>query len=335
MFIPIRFLNIYPHLQDNLTWIDDAHDWNNHFRHESADKLYSTNDPNEFGEYGFLRRSPFHRSINDTHRRTLNSDATIEDILSSDFEYDHNGLHRPFECMQKEGQLIYLPEFWWHAVLNVGEVAAGGIQTSDSYTPWMKEIDYLGEIERTLSDKKMKKKHRNLLTDLEKQATHYDMLLIHDRLGKHAPFNAVHQFFVGYEYVDLGEYPLAEQYLEEALFMDPSLIEAYLGLARIYMDSDSRWHHYLAERALRLAYVLNHNHPVVREKLLQLFEEQEEHELYRLVQKHEPLPPVVELTKEQMENGPPAARDEEHGNEGDPRSEATATAKTQETSASS
>merc|ERR1711879_1025390 len=97
----------------------------------------------------------------------------------------------------------------------------------------------------------------------------------------------------------------AEQYLEEALFMDPALIEAYLGLARIYMDSDSRWHHYLAERALRLAYVLNHNHPVVREKLMQLFEEQDERELHELVERHEPLPPVIELTKEQIENGPP------------------------------
>lgn len=313
-------------MDNNLTHIEDVHDWNNHFRHESADKLYSTNDPNEFGDYGFLRRSPFHRSINDTHRITLNSDATIEEILSSDYEHDHNGLHRPFECIQKEGQLIYLPEFWWHAVLNVGEVAAGGIQTSDSYTPWMKEIDYLGEIERTLSDKKMKKKHRNTLTDLEKQATHYDMLLIHDRLGKHAPFNAVHQFFVGYEYIDLGEYPLAEQYLEEALFMDPALIEAYLGLARIYMDSDSRWHHYLAERSLRLAYVLNHNHPVVREKLMKLFEEQGEKELYELVQRHEPLPPVVELNRELVENGPPV-QDESHETRENERIEAETTAK--------
>ena len=165
----------------------------------------------------------------------------------------------------------------------------------------MQEIDYLGEIERLLSDKKQRKKHRNTLTDLEKQANHYDMLLVHDRLGRHAPFNAVHQFFVGFEYIDLGEYPLAEQYLEEAIFMDPALVEAYLGLARIYKDSDSLWHNYLAERMLRIAYILNHNHPTVRERLIEEFENQGEDKLVELVQKHEPLPPVVELTKEQLD----------------------------------
>ena len=165
----------------------------------------------------------------------------------------------------------------------------------------MKEIDYLGELERLLSDKKMKRKHRDPKTDLEKAANHYDMLLIHDRLGRHAPFNAVHQFFIGFEYIDLGEYPLAEQYLEEAIFMDPALIEAYLGLARIYKDSDSLWHNYLAERVLRIAYILNHNHPTVREQLMDIFKDQGETELIELVQRHKPLPPVIEMTKEQLD----------------------------------
>ena len=165
----------------------------------------------------------------------------------------------------------------------------------------MKEIDYLGELERLNSDKKQKKKHRNPMTDLEKKANHFDMLLIHDRLGKHAPFNAVHQFFVGFEYIDIGEYPMAEQYLEEAIFMDPALIEAYLGLARIYRDSDSLWHNYLGERVLRIAYILNHNHPTVREQLIEIFKNQGEDKLIELVQKHEPLPPVIEMTKEQLD----------------------------------
>merc|ERR1712157_250773 len=120
--------------------------------------------------------------------------------------------------------------------------------------------------------------------------------------GRHAPFNAVHQFFVGYEYADLKEYPLAEQYLKEALFMDPANIEAYLALAKIYTDSDSLWHNYLAERTLRLAYVLNPNHPTVREELIELFEQQEQDDLVELVQKHEELPPVEDMDKEELES---------------------------------
>lgn len=270
--------------------------------YESKDKLYGTNDPNKFGNFGFLRQAVLRRKLtaNGTFK-VLNSESTIGDVLSPDFEYGHNGLHKPFECIQKEGQLIYLPEFWWHAVLNIGDVAAGGLQTSESYTAWMKEIDYLGEIERLLSDKKRRKSHKSVLSDLEKQANHYDMLLVHARLGKFAPFNGVHQFFVGFEYIDLGEYPLAEQYLYEALYMDPSNLEAYLGLAKIYMDSDELWHNYLAERVLRIAYILNHNHPTVRDRLLSIFEDHGEKELYELVQRHEPLPNVVEMTKEALE----------------------------------
>eukprot|EP01084_Bolivina_argentea_P174897 302925_1 len=290
------FRNIYPHLDDNLTWVKDTGDWNNQFVYEDQDKFYGTNDPINFGLYGFLRGDVFNRSDD-----RLNSESTIKEILSADDGFNHNGLHRPFECIQREGQLIYLPEFWWHAVLNIGDVAAAGIQSSESYSVWMKEIDYLGEIERLNSDKKQKKRHRKVLTDLEKQANHYDMLLIHDRLGQHAPFNNVHQFFVGYEYIDLGEYPLAEQYLHEALRMDPANIEAYLALSKIYRDSHDAWHNYLAETALRIAYILNHNHPTVRNRLIELFEEQERDDLRELVQKHKPLPNMIQITRDQLE----------------------------------
>ena len=196
---------------------------------------------------------------------------------------------------------LVLHRFWWHAVLNIGEVAAAGIQASESYTAWMKEIDFLGELERTTSDSKRKRKRRVLLSDLEKDATHMAMLLVHDRLGRHAPFNAVHHFFIGLEYVELGEYALAEQYLQEALLMDPALIEAYLALARIYLDSDRLWHRYQADRLLRIAYVLNHNHPKVREGLISVLTKQHLDDLVDKVLRHEPLPPVTELSQRELD----------------------------------
>ena len=114
------FLNIYPHLEDPLTHIKSTQDWNNHFVYDKEGKWWSTNDPNGFGNFGFLRGSVRDRQINETYFKRLNSDSSIKDILSADAPNDHNGLHKPFECVQKEGQLIYLPEFWWHAVLNIG-----------------------------------------------------------------------------------------------------------------------------------------------------------------------------------------------------------------------
>merc|ERR1712019_302863 len=109
------FTNIYPHLDGDLSKINDTNDWNNHFVYDDEHE-FSTNDPNGFGNRHFLRNSVWNRTTSDTQSKSLNSDSSVYDILSSDHLYKHSGLHRPIECIQKERQLIYLPEFWWHAV---------------------------------------------------------------------------------------------------------------------------------------------------------------------------------------------------------------------------
>ena len=45
--------------------------------------------------------------------------------------------HRPLQCVQRPGEVVYLPPRWVHATLNVGDaVAAGGqevLEPSDRY----------------------------------------------------------------------------------------------------------------------------------------------------------------------------------------------------------
>ena len=273
------FKNIYPNLKDNPINFRDDWDKYNKPKYINRNDIFSRKDKN-----GNIIE--------------INSQSNISDIFLYN-EYtnmdDVNKLYKPIECIQKEGQLLYLPEFWWHAVLNIGDNVAAGLQTSESYTLWMKEIDALGNMERRLDNEKQQKKHEKIYTDLEKMGFHYDMMKMHERLYQASPNNAVHIFFVGHEYRELGKIELAKEWIKKAIYIDPSYIEAYVTLGDIYFESDHLFDKYYAEKIYRIAYVLNKNHPKVREYLMDIFKKTNRPELELLIQKHEKLPVLPEF----------------------------------------
>ena len=153
----------------------------------------------------YYRHSVFERLVgNDT--RLINE---FEDIFMTDNEElnaAHNTLlYKPIECIQKEGQLLYLPEFWFHAVLNLGDVVAAGIQSSASYTQWMKEIDKLGNWEKEMNHDGQRALHKQPLTDLEHEMKQWELIKLYERLEEMSPNNAVRPFMVGHNYDEMGD----------------------------------------------------------------------------------------------------------------------------------
>jgi len=189
---------------------------------------------------------------------------------------------------------MYLPEFWWHSVLNLGNVVIGGaIQTSHARTHWMRERNIHDGVRKILNgDEQQKRKW----TDLETAGRRMHGIKAFERLVDSGPISAVHHFFMGFEYWDAGPmyYKEAVAHLTETILMDPTFIEAYSYLSRIYsLDTPDNafFDIVMAEDLLRIAYLLNPNNQPMRAKLKQVFRRTKQQYLIELVDRRKPLPP--------------------------------------------
>eukprot|EP01084_Bolivina_argentea_P093581 168293_1 len=215
----------------------------------------------------------------------LNSNSSVNDIvMTDDINMNENktygGLYKPFECMVQEGQILYIPEFWWHSIVNVGDTIGIAVQSARYFTPWMQSVDKLQVYEE-------EKYNENKYSDLEREKIQYDIVNIHEILDEMAPHCAVHTFFMGDENMVLNDLELAEIYLRKTISMDPTFIGAYVSLYKLYVKLGKIDK---GEKLLRIAYVLNRHHPEVRTELIGLFEQQGKYKLKILVEKYENLP---------------------------------------------
>merc|ERR1712197_319118 len=83
-------------------------------------------------------------------------------------------------------------------------------------------------------------------------------------------------------------------HLTEAILMDPTFIEAYNYLSRIYslnIPNNEHFNMETAEDILRIAYLLNPNNDGVRGKLKSLFKKTKQQYQMTMVTKRKPLPP--------------------------------------------
>merc|ERR1712154_671048 len=185
----------------------------------------------------------------------------------------------PFECMVREGQILYIPEFWWHSILNVGDSIGIAVQSARYYTAWMQTVDKLQTFEE---EKKKKEKY----SDLEQDQINVQILNIHKVFDRMAPNCVVHTFFIGDENMRLQKLQNAEKYLSKAIKMDPTFIEGYVSLYKLYSESNQMEK---AETVLRIAYVLNRHHPKIRPYLMEIFEKQKKYDLKRGVEMYQDL----------------------------------------------
>eukprot|EP01083_Nonionella_stella_P090080 251666_1 len=269
-----------------------ASDWFNTIYDELDETIPTDYESNMIHfEYPFhsykLRKNIFKRHDHVNNKTTwLNSASSIHDIIKTDSEEmnskkRYGGLYKPLECMVKEGQMLYIPEFWWHSVVNVGNSIGIAVQSARYYTPWMQIVDRLQEYE----EHKVKYKQ---YTDLERDKIQFDILNIHETLDEMGPQCAVHTFFIGEENIPLSNLKTAEQYLIKTIRMDPTFVGAYVSLSKVYAKLNEMDK---AETLLRIGYVLNRHHPQVREELIQLFEVQQNETLKQLVEQYQDLPP--------------------------------------------
>eukprot|EP01084_Bolivina_argentea_P241550 405477_1 len=273
------FEYIYPYLQQE-------YDYTNYDIMGGYNMTYE----NEY-IYNKPRSNIFIRRIDNGNVIELKHRENIFQTDYSDMNKDKiygNSFFKPLECIQLKGQIMYLPEFWWHSVINLGNVVIGGaIQTSYSYTPWMFERDIHDEVRGKINS------GQHQWTHLEEMSERVKGINAFRRLKQYGPISAVHEFFIGFEYYDMGHYKEGIEHLTNAILMDSTYLEAYSYLSRIYSHEHDLNEFYdleKAEQILRIAYMLNPNNDSVKSQLLMVFRKTNQRELMKLVGTHQPLP---------------------------------------------
>eukprot|EP01084_Bolivina_argentea_P304048 525034_1 len=257
--------------------------------------LHKTYREHEYNpQYNKPRSSIYHRTADngetiDLHSASRDDIVRTDDTQMNDDAFYGNSFFKPLECIQRKGQIIYLPEFWWHSVLNLGNVVMGAaVQTSHARTPWLFERNVHDEVRHGVNY------GGKNWTDLEENAERMEGIHAYKRLTRYGPISAVHHFFMGFEFYDMGEYTDAIKHLTNALLMDPTYLEAYSYLSHVYSHDDPNNVFYdmdKAEDILRIAYILNPNNDSIQDELLRLFSLTEQHDLAGLVRERNPLPP--------------------------------------------
>ena len=145
---------------------------------------------------------------------------------------------KPMECVQTEGQIIYIPEFWWHSELNIGlDIVIGtAVQHLGDgvYTPFMKWRARKDAINREIAEK------QNVITNLEHDAMKYSIHRIYETLDQYSNgSNALNHFMRGYAMMEMRTQrdlwchrAVAE--FTNAIGLDPFYLEAYMTLGVLY-----------------------------------------------------------------------------------------------------
>eukprot|EP01084_Bolivina_argentea_P132743 234249_1 len=265
------FQFVYPRL--NLTY-----NYNNHDSNPNYDFSFEFN--NKYDKLNKIKYIPRnYRNVDDIFKGGYN-----------DF--------KPLECIAHPGQIVYIPEFWWHSVLNVGDAAGIAVQTSHARQPWMLERDIHDEVRRNV----LKDNH---WSELEMEVNRFEGIKAYNRLKHYGPLSAVHEFFMGFEFYDMGNklyFPYAIKHFNNAILMDETYIEAYKYLSRIYsLKGKNNWENKYydlekAENLLRIAYLLNPNNEGTHKELMDIYRMQNDKEMYELIKNKKPLPFKTDYT---------------------------------------
>ncbi|XP_050411586.1 uncharacterized protein LOC126826653 isoform X1 [Patella vulgata] len=121
--------------------------------------------------------------------------------------------NKPVECIQRAGDMLYLPESMYHSTINLGHTVAIGIQ----------KIQAVSQIEKLFyKDNK-----------LERQGLIVERLSILKKLYQLIPENAEVHLKLGSVYEDLSDIKTAEKYYQQAIDIDPFFLVAILNMARV------------------------------------------------------------------------------------------------------
>ncbi|XP_060593722.1 uncharacterized protein LOC132748180 isoform X2 [Ruditapes philippinarum] len=128
---------------------------------------------------------------------------------------------KPLECIQKAGEILYLPESTYHGTINLGDTIAIGIQKKEAVTTVEKLFYDERKIEESMRGK----------DETEKQKLKLQQVKIVEKLVQLLPDNAEVQMKLGSQYADIREYEKARHHTRQAIKLDKHFVIAVLNLA--------------------------------------------------------------------------------------------------------
>ncbi|XP_025108459.1 uncharacterized protein LOC112572786 isoform X2 [Pomacea canaliculata] len=127
----------------------------------------------------------------------------------------------PMECVQQGGDILYLPEGFYHATLNIGDTIAVALQKKEAMLLTEKLFYRLTELNARLSES------TSASTEIHKKIL--DTLL---QLRGLLPDSSEVAMKLGEKYGDLGQHQKAVEFLQKAIDLDPYFVLAHTALAK-------------------------------------------------------------------------------------------------------
>ncbi|XP_062503097.1 uncharacterized protein LOC134180041 [Corticium candelabrum] len=162
------------------------------------------------------------------------------------------GDDKPLECVQEAGEILYLPESYYHGTINIDDTLAIGLQKTEASTPAERIFYNLNQ----LNVKVLNTEDKNVKKAVQKQIVekYYQLYTL-------LPNNAEIWHKLGEALYNDGQYDKGLEFLQKAIDYDPKFVVAYSTLSRCLKQLDDITG---SEAAIRKAYKLNpHNFDVV------------------------------------------------------------------------
>jgi len=123
---------------------------------------------------------------------------------------------KPMECLQRPNTILYIPEGWYHGVLNVNDTVALSFQQREAsifpITFYYQKRKRMSPEQKIHNLKKILKKH---------------------------PKNAQAWHDYGWSYNEMGEIKKAVKYLKKSIEVEPKFINSYTALVQICMQNEA------------------------------------------------------------------------------------------------
>ncbi|GAU99535.1 hypothetical protein RvY_10526 [Ramazzottius varieornatus] len=137
-----------------------------------------------------------------------------------------SGNQFPMECVQRAGEILYIPAFWYHASISIGDTVSVGFFNSHKTSRLAELSEDMTSIMRD--------------TTLDEAAKLEKTFPVWLGLHKELPTNTEFLNRLGELYGAGGDYNRALWMLEEAVMIDPMYQAAFINLAKTYFATGNR-----------------------------------------------------------------------------------------------
>jgi tetratricopeptide (TPR) repeat protein len=152
---------------------------------------------------------------------------------------------KPIECVQEAGEILYLPESYYHGTINIGETLAIGFQKNVAQTP-VEQIFY------ALRPLEYRAEHTE--DEEEKDVLYKQIVEEYYKLLELLPANAEVCHKLGEALYNDEQYDQALEFTQRAIDFDPKFVVAYCSMSRYLRENNDLNN---SESVIKTAYALN------------------------------------------------------------------------------